>query len=254
MLRALFSNRLFLISFVIFLLIITVSLFYDQHVQRETRKGVEQTQRFLEQLRKEQTKIKIEKTEVIETDIPLETQLPLEVEDIGDQSSKPLETILETIVDIPTDVSLQIESKSSTDETFDEYEDNSAPTEIEETLQFVNTQFAKVAKLYYEKFKIKSKRKQLQYRGQLVYTRLSPTDQSRLQEIQYETYDALTAISEKVPGAVEVKLSQSPSGFMGCEKYLFPHVFEEVLGQIPEGYYQFSEALVPFLNPPIGER
>ena len=254
MLGTLFSNRLFFISFVIFVLIITVSLFYDQHVKDETRKGVEQTQRFLEQLRKEQTAIKIEKTEVIETDIPLETQLPLEVEDIGDQSSKPLETIPETIVDIPTDVSLQTESQSSNDGTFNDHEASSASTEIEQTLQFINTQFGKAAELYYEKFEIKRRRKQLQYKGQLVYTRLSPTDQARLQEIQYETYDALTAISEKVPGAVEVKLAQSPSGFVGCEKYLFPHVFEEVLGQIPEGYYQFSEALVPFLNPPIGER
>lgn len=254
MLYTLLSNRLFLSSFVIFVIIIVTCLFYDQYIRRETRKDVERTQRTLEQVKKRQIAIKVEETDAIETDIPFETQLPLEVEDISDGSNKSLETIFKTIPDRSIDVPLLTESKFLNDETFNEHKDSSDSIEIEKTVQFVNTQFATAAELYYEKFEIKSKRRQLQYRGRLVYTRLSPADQTRLQEIQYETYDALTAISEKVPGAIEVKLSQSPSGFVGCEKYLFPHVFEEVLGQIPDGYYQFSEALAPFLNLPIGER
>lgn len=254
MLRDLFSNRLFLVVFVVFVIIIAASLFYDQSVQREIREVEEHTQRFLEQIRKKQIATEEEKKEPIETNIRLETQLPVEVEDISNHSNKPLETMSETVVDFPTDVPLHAESEASTDDIQDESEEGSAPADIEQTLQFVNSQFAEAAELYYEKFEIKSKSKPRQYKGLLVYTRSSPEDEVRLQEIQYEVYDTLTAISEMVPGAVEVKLSQFPSGFVGCEKYLFPHVFEEVFGQVPEGYYQFSEALEPFLNPPISQR
>ena len=111
----LFSKRLFLLVFVAFVIIIAASLFYEQSVQREIREAEERTQRFLEQRRKKQMATAEEKNEPIETDIRLDTQLPLEVEDISNPSNKPLETMAETVVDIPADVPLHAESEASTD-------------------------------------------------------------------------------------------------------------------------------------------
>lgn len=253
MLRALLSNRLFLGSFfVVFVLCLVGLHFWSQHVHRELWESEEETRRFVTQLEEERkaTVLHAEQTESGDEEQAEFTANPDTLEDIsttpmeaGELFTEEPEILLETEVD--TEVSDKIPDAS----------ENTADTAVlEETIQFINTRFAIASELYYERLEIRKRRRRVHLPNGISYWTSPPGDKERLNEINLGVYEALSPIGDLVPGAVDVRLRHNGWGDVRCEKYLFPHIFEEVLGEVPEGYYQFDAAMDPFITPPVGQR
>ena len=252
MLRDLLSNRLFLGSFLVVFVLLVGLHFWSQQVHRELRESEAETQRFIQQLEEEQAATVLS-TEKMEGESQEETRFFLEPENLEDAPNPKITDELSITADI--EFPLETEDEMSVSETREEAagESESSPntTEIEETVQFINRQFAIAAEFYYERLEIRQRRRRVHLPNGLSYYTWPPGDKERLEEIQIEVYNALSPIGDLVPGAVEVELHQHPSGVWGCRKYFFPHIFEEVLGEVPEGYYQFDAALDPFVRPAI---
>ena len=253
MLRNLLSNRLFLGSFfVVFMLCLVGLHFWSQHAHRELWESEEETRRFVTQLEEERkaTGPHAEQTESVDEEQAEFTANPDTLEDIsttpmaaGELFTEEPEILLETEVD--TGVSDEIPDAS----------ENTADTAVlEETIQFINTRFATASELYYERLEIRKRRRRVHLPNGISYYTHPPGDEERLNEINLEVYEALSPIGDLVPGAVDVRLRHDGWGNVRCEKYLFPHIFEEVLGEVPEGYYQFDAAMDPFITPPVGQR
>lgn len=253
MLRALLSNRLFLGSFfVVFVLCLVGLHFYSQHVHRELWESEEETRRLVTQL-EEERKAKVahaEQTESVDEEQAEFTSNPDTLEDIsttpmaaGELFTEEPEILFETEVD--TEVS---------DEIPDASENTTDTAALEEMVQFINTRFATASELYYERLEIRKRRRRVHLPNGISYWTSPPGDKERLNEINLGVYEALSPIGDLVPGAVDVRLRHNGWGDVRCEKYLFPHIFEEVLGKVPEGYYQFDAAMDPFVTPPVGQR
>ena len=253
MLRDLLSNRLFLGSFfVVFMLCLVGLHFWSQHAHRELRESEEETRRFILQLeeKRKATGPHAEQTESGDEEQAEFTANPDTLEDIsttpmeaGELFTEEPEILLETEVD--TGVSDKIPDAS----------ENTADTAVlEETIQFINTRFATASELYYERLEIRKRRRRVHLPNGISYWTSPPGDKERLNEINLGVYEALSPIGDLVPGAVDVRLRHNGWGDVRCEKYLFPHIFEEVLGEVPEGYYQFDAAMDPFITPPVGQR
>ena len=163
------------------------------------------------------------------------------MENAGELFTEEPEILLETEVD--TGVSDKIPDAS----------ENTADTAVlEETIQFINVQFAKAIDLLYENAEIK---KRSRYRprsdgsGKWTYI-YSSEDRARLQELKYEEYDLLSSINERVPGSIELRLRQHPTGWVGCDKFFSePEVYEQALGRVPEEYYRYETELLSRLEP-----
>ncbi len=255
MLGDLLAKRYFVACIILLALVIAVSLFYRHRVEREVREREAKTERFLEGLENKETVIR--RAELTETAPQERTNGTFEVDSTGgDASDMPL---LETTVELPIidfDALPENQSDTDVDETLDEPENGVDPAEIQQTIQFINSQFVIASELCYEEYEIKKRRRRVQGSDGTNYYEYPPGDEERLQEIQYEYYDALAPIGEEVPGAVEVRLHQhpNPTGWVGCQKYIFPKIFEEVLGSVPDGYYQFEAAILPLIKPPSDRR
>ena len=253
MLRDLLSNRLFLGSFLVVFVLFLVGLhFWSQQVHRELRESEAETRRFIRQLEEEQAATVLS-TEKMEGESQEEARFFLEPENLEDAPNPKITDELSITADIefPLETEDEMSVSETSEEAAGESERSPNTTEIEETVQFINRQFAIAAEFYYERLEIRQRRRRVHLPNGLSYYTWPPGDKERLEEIQIEVYNALSPIGDLVPGAVEVELHQHPSGVWGCRKYFFPHIFEEVLGEVPEGYYQFDAALVPFVRPAI---
>ena len=257
MLRDLLSNRLFLGSFLVVFVLFLVGLhFWSQQVHRELRESEEETRRLIRQFEEEQaaTVPHAEQTEAADEEQEGFTFNPDTMEDI---STTPLENVggtstaepeipLET--EVETGVSAEIPDASGTGA------DNAV---LEETIQFINVQFAKAIDLLYESAEIKRRSR---YRprsdGSGKWTHIySSEDRARLQEIKYEEYELLSSINEEVPGSIKLRLRQHPTGWVGCDKFFSePEVYEQALGRVPEEYYQYESELFSRLEPAGGRR
>lgn len=254
MLRNLLSNRLFLGSFfVVFVLCLVGLHFWSQHAHRELWESEEETRRFVTQLEEERkaTGPHAEQTESVDEEQAEFTTNPDTLEDI---STTPMEEAGELFTEEP-EILLETEVDTGVSDEIPDASENTADTAVlEETIQFINTRFAIASELYYERLEIRKRRRRVHLPNGISYYTHPPGDEERLNEINLEVYEALSPIGDLVPGAVDVRLRHDGWGNVRCEKYLFPHIFEEVLGEVPEGYYQFDAAMDPFITPPVGQR
>ena len=259
MLRDLLSNRFFLGSFfVVFVLCLVGLHFWSQQAHRELRESEEETRRFILQLEKERAASAVRQAEQPESVGEEQTDFLLVPYDTVTDTKGNANTPIEAVPELSDDTFLAIEKgmADSTEpvELSGESENVANATEIEQIVQFINTRFATASELYYERLEIRKRRRRVHLPNGISYYTWPPGDKERLEEIQIEVYNALLPIGDLVPGAVEVELHQHSSGEYGCHKYFFPHIFEEALGEVPEGYYQFDAALDPFIKPPVGQR
>ena len=252
MLRDLLSNRLFLGSFfVVFVLCLVGLHFWSQHVHRELWESEEETRRFVTQLEEERkaTGPHAEQTESVNEEQAEFTANPDTLEDI---STTPMEEVGELFTEEP-EILLETEVDTGVSDEIPDASENTADTAmLEETIQFINVQFAKAIDLLYENAEIK---KRSRYRprsdgsGKWMYI-YSSEDRARLQEIKYEEYDLLSSINERVPGSIELRLRQHPTGWVGCDKsFAEPEVYEQALGRVPEAYYRYESELFSRLEP-----
>ena len=259
MLRALFSNRLFLGSFfVVFMLCLVGLHFWSQQAHRELRESEEETRRFILQLEKERAASAVRHTEQPESAGEEQTDFLLVPYDTVSDTKGNANTPIEAVPELSDDTFLAIEKgmADSTEpvEPSGESENGANAAEIEQMVQFINTRFATASEFYYERLEIRKRRRRVHLPNGISYWTSPPGDKERLNEINLGVYEALSPIGDLVPGAVDVRLRHNGWGDVRCEKYLFPHIFEEVLGEVPEGYYQFDAAMDPFIKPPVGQR
>lgn len=259
MLRDLLSSRLFLGSFLIVFVLCLVCLhFWSQHVHHELRESEEETRRFILRVEKEWEAPAVRHAEQPEPASEAQTDSLLVPYDTVTDTKGNANTPIEAVPELSDDTFLAIEKgmADSTEpvEPSGESENDANAAEIEQIVQFINTRFATASELYYERLEIRKRRRRVHLPNGISYYTWPPGDKERLEEIQIGVYNALLPIGDLVPGAVEVELHQHSSGEYGCHKYLFPHIFEEVLGKVPEGYYQFDAALDPFIKPPVRQR
>ena len=252
MLRDLLSSRLFLGSFfVVFMLCLVGLHFWTQHAHRELRESEEETRRFILQLeeKRKATVLHAEQTESVDEEQAEFTSNPDTLEDI---STTPMEEAGELFTEEP-EILLETEVDTGVSDEIPDASENTADTAVlEETIQFINVQFAKAIDLLYENAEIK---KRSRYRprsdgsGKWTYI-YSSEDRARLQELKYEEYDLLSSINERVPGSIELRLRQHPTGWVGCDKFFSePEVYEQALGRVPEAYYRYESELFSRLEP-----
>lgn len=251
MLRDLLSSRLFLGGFLLTLLFMVGIHLWTQQEERKLQEDMAETQRFLQQLKKEKASGRY--SETIEIEIQEQTNPLLESDESGDPVNPPPETTEVLSID-DINALFDIQEETDADETSEEPEASTDTEEIERTIRFINAQFTLAAELCHEKLAIKQQVRRVQHLDGLSYNKYPPGGQKRLEEIEYEFYETLKPIGDKVPGAVEVQLRYGTWGFGGCDKFLFPSVFERELGRVPENYYQFEAALWPLLKPPLEKR
>ena len=214
MLRAFFSNRLFLGCFVVYVLMIASLLFYSQHIERESRELEARTQRLLQQGGQADTVSVGEDTAPPATEGRRQTEPLFKMEAPGATSN----TMLERPVELPTvdrDALFEPNMETSPDEPAKALKDMAEAPTNKQTIEFINVQFERAIDLLQEKEDIRNRRKYFQRAdGRMSFTQL-PEDKARLMEIKYERYDILRRIGEKVPGSIEVELIRHPSGTLG---------------------------------------
>ena len=247
MLRDLLSNRLFLSVAVIVVVIVALSLFYIQHVQRQTEAEKARTQQLVELW--EKGKSTPQNTEQAVLDTQQETDIA--IFDGEDNTPNHANTDLQTTPESSTnmnDLPVEIETEVMSDETSDESEISADAEAIEQIVQLINQQFATASEIRYEERRIKNRGQPVVLSSGRRGVIWSNEDKARLEEIKYELHDALAAIGEIVPGAIEVKLVYPTGGSVKLTQHYNPHIFEEVLGKIPEGYHQYIDEFLPHLK------
>ncbi len=173
----------------------------------------------------------------------IQTQaLPIEVEAPGDVSATVFDTTAERPI-VDTEDIFETNMEAFPDESSKAPADKSEAPTNEQTIKFINSHFERAVDLLDERSRIRKRRKYLRLsNGRTGFTQ-SPEDKARLDEIKYERYEILRRIGEKVPGAIEVKLFQHPSGRLGLTQYYSPDVFQRELGTVPTGFQKYEAVL-----------